>query len=85
MISGFTDFVNPEGALAWIEGEFDECRDNPHGNYLFAHVNFSTAVATPLSCIQRNETLHEEEWLASFSVDGSLWAHASGGKQLSLF
>lgn len=75
----YSHFSTPsqDGMLAFVEG-FDELCAHPDNNFLFARVNFSTAVATPIACIQRNETIHMNEWISSFSLDGSLLAQSSG-------
>eukprot|EP01116_Phalansterium_solitarium_P011733 TRINITY_DN2749_c0_g3_i1.p1 TRINITY_DN2749_c0_g3~~TRINITY_DN2749_c0_g3_i1.p1 ORF type:complete len:352 (+),score=147.19 TRINITY_DN2749_c0_g3_i1:124-1179(+) len=63
--------------LAWVEG-FDDVCDHPYDDFLFAKVDLPTATATPIACIDRNVTVHMDEWIASFSLDGSMMATGSG-------
>jgi len=63
--------------LAWLEG-FDQLCNNPENNFLFAEVNLQTAKATPVACISQDVVVHMDEWIASFSLDGSMMATGSG-------
>jgi len=63
--------------LAWVEG-FDSLCRHPFDNFLFASVNVSSATASPIACISRNVTIDMDEWIASFSSDGTMMATGSG-------
>eukprot|EP01116_Phalansterium_solitarium_P011732 TRINITY_DN2749_c0_g2_i1.p1 TRINITY_DN2749_c0_g2~~TRINITY_DN2749_c0_g2_i1.p1 ORF type:complete len:368 (+),score=120.92 TRINITY_DN2749_c0_g2_i1:54-1106(+) len=64
--------------LAWVEG-FDDFCENPGDDFLFAKLDLTTAKATPIACIRN--VLNANEWIASFSLDGSMMATGSGDSQ----
>jgi len=63
--------------LAWMEG-FDDLCNHPYDDFLFADVNLATATATPVACIPKDVVVQMDEWIASFSLDNSLFATGSG-------
>jgi len=63
--------------LAWMEGFEDLCQ-HPYNDYLFAQVDLMKASAKPIACIPQNVTVHMDEWICSFSLDGKLFATGSG-------
>jgi len=62
---------------AWLNG-FDQLCKHPYDDFLFAKVNLQMATATPIACIPSDVTVQMDEWIASFSLDDSLFATASG-------
>lgn len=60
-----------------MEGFADLCK-HPYNDFLFASVDLSTATATPISCIPTDVTVQMDEWISSFSLDGTLFATGSG-------
>lgn len=70
--------------IAWIEG-FDEICKHPYDDFLFARVDLHKATATPISCIPRDVTVQEDEWIGSFALDGSLFATGSGDAGINTF
>jgi len=74
----WSDKVDANGyRLAWLDGFAELCNDE-YNDFLFAKVNVNTATAKPIACIPSNALVHEEEWIADFSADGSLFATGSG-------
>jgi len=69
--------LNTGEMLTWMEG-FDSLCKHPYNDFLFAKVDLSTATATPIACITQSVTVDMDEWIASFSLDGSLFATGSG-------
>jgi len=63
--------------LTWMYG-FESLCKHPYDDFLFAYVNLADASATPIACIEKNVTVHEDEWISSFSLDGTLFATGSG-------
>jgi len=64
--------------LAWLNGFSGFCGEDPLDSYLFARLNLSAATATPIACVPKNVIIQEDEWIASFSFDGTLFATGSG-------
>ena len=65
---------------AWMAGFADECpsENSPNPGFAFGTVDLSTAKATKTACLASNATIDMDEWVASFSADGSLFATGSG-------
>jgi len=68
---------NKGNMIAWMEGFPDLC-NHPYNDFLFAIVNLQRATANLISCIPQNVTVQMDEWIASFSLDGTLFATGSG-------
>jgi hypothetical protein len=68
---------NDDQMTVWMEGFPDLCQ-HPYNDFLFAKVDLDTATATPISCIPRDVTVQMDEWISSFSLDGTLFATGSG-------
>jgi len=86
--ANYTDFTvykygptQPDGTiLTWMEG-YDNLCNHPYNDFLFATVNFKTFTSQPIACISTNVTVQMDEWISSFSLDGTLFATGSGDQE----
>jgi len=66
--------------LVWVFGFSEVCK-HPYNDFAFAKLSLDTAQATLIACMDRNITLHMDEWITSFSADDTLMATGSGNAE----